>query len=133
MILYVDGGCSASNQKDMSKRNMIAVVTDDRGQVLIEKLQSGGSNNIAELMAVKEALLWCFVHGVYEVELMTDSRNNLAWVKSLKVGDHVNDKSAVQVLQTAIRALKKDVKFKLIWIPRDENLAGHYIESKYYL
>lgn len=133
MILYVDGGCSGNAQKDMTKRRMVSVVTDESGRVLIEKLEQGGSNNIAELLAVKEALVWAYVNKVAEVEILTDSRNNLAWVKGNSVGKGVNDRSAVMLLKNTIKVLRKDVRMKIIWIPRDKNLAGHYIENKYIL
>ena len=53
-ILYADGGCSGNDQPDLSKRKMVAVVSDEHGTVLIEKHEHGGSNNIAELIAVKK-------------------------------------------------------------------------------
>jgi ribonuclease HI len=55
---------------------MIGVVTDSTGFVLVEKSQQGGSN-IAELWAVKEALVWANDHGWTALEVRTDSRNNL--------------------------------------------------------
>ena len=58
--LYIDGGCSGNNQPDMTKRRMIAAVTDSEGQILMEdQILGRGSNNIAELWAVMLALTWC--------------------------------------------------------------------------
>lgn len=131
IVLYTDGGCSNNNSRDMSKRMMVAVVCDESGAVLIEKIQTGGSNNIAELLAVKEALLWAVVHKVGEVHILTDSKNNLAWVFGKKVGKKVNDRDAVFALKAAITAALQDVNLKMDWIPRERNLAGNYIESKY--
>ena len=133
MIIYTDGGCSGNGQKDLTKRKMIAIVTDEHGEVLVEKYQEGGSNNIAELLAVKEALMWCSTHNVKQVEVRTDSRNNLAWVRSRRVGKNVNDPGAVMYLKGAINALKGMIELKLVWVPREDNVAGHYIESKYLL
>ena len=133
MILHTDGGCSNNNQLDLTKRKMVAVVSDDAGNVLIEKTQEGGSNNIAELLAVKEALMWCFVNKVKEVEIKTDSRNTISWVFGRKVGKKINDRPTVMNLKTAIQALLQDIKLNLVWIPREENQAGEYIESKYSL
>lgn len=133
-ILYVDGGCEGNGQLDLNKRKMVAVVTDNRGVVLIDKHQEGGSNNIAELLAVKEALIWCSAHQISEVEIRTDSRNNLSWVLGKKVGKKVNDRVAVLNLKNAINAIKGTMKkFKIIWVPRENNLAGHYIEETYTL
>lgn len=133
MILNTDGGCSGNGQKDLSKRKMIAVVTDEGGNVIIEKFQDGGSNNIAELLAVKEALVWCFNSGVKNVEIITDSRNNISWVWNKKVGKKINDRAMVMNLKNTIDVLLRDIKLTLTWKPREENWAGIHIENKYQL
>jgi ribonuclease HI len=133
MVLYTDGGCSGNDQLDLSKRKMVAVVSDEQGKILIDKHQNGGSNNIAELLAVKEALLWCSVNKIANVEIRTDSMNNLAWVRGKKVGKKINDRDTVLALKTSIDACRQQVNLSLKWIPRARNLAGHYIEKKYQL
>lgn len=133
MILYIDGGCSGNSQKDLTKRKMIAVVTDEGGNVIIDKTIEGGSNNIAELYAVKEALMWCFNNKIKEVEIRTDSQNNIAWVWNKKVGKKLNDRNTVLLLKNAIDVFLRDIKLNLVWIPRADNWAGVYIESKYEL
>jgi len=55
---------------------MVAVVSDEHGKILIDKHENSGSNNIAELLAVKEALLWCSLNKIANVEIRTDSMNN---------------------------------------------------------
>jgi ribonuclease HI len=132
-ILYTDGGCSGNDQPDLSKRKMIAAVADERGVILVEKHQEGGSNNIAELLAVKEALIWCVTNKITDVEIRTDSKNNFAWVLGNKVGKKINDRDAVLVLKTSIDACRLQLALSLKWIPREQNLAGHYIEQKYQL
>ena len=129
LVLYTDGGCSHNDQLDVSKREMIAVVTDSTGAVLVERFQHGGSNNIAELLAVKEALAWAKDHGWDAVEIRTDSRNNFAWVDG-RIGKKLNDRHAVLDLYQTIRRLREHVRMELVWVPREENLAGHYIEEK---
>jgi ribonuclease HI len=131
--LYADGGCAGNEQRDCFKRKMVAVVSDDQGHILIDKHQEGGSNNIAELLAVKEALLWCVANKIGDVEIRTDSRNNLAWVLGKKIGKKLNDRDAVLNLKTAIDACRSKVNLTLTWIPREQNLAGHYIQHKYQL
>jgi len=132
-ILYTDGGCSGNDQRDLSKRTMIAAVTDERGTILIDRHQEGGSNNIAELLAVKEALEWCVAKKIGDVEIRTDSTNNLAWVLGKKVGKKINDRDAVLALKTSIDACRSRLNLSLKWIPREQNLAGHYVEKKYQL
>lgn len=130
-ILYTDGGCSGNDQPDTSKREMIAVVSDSNGNVLVEtQVHDGGSNNIAELLAVKEALVWATEHGYEAIEIRTDSRNNLAWVAG-RIGNKLNDRGAVLDLYESINRLRERVQVDLVWIPRDANLAGHYIEAVY--
>ena len=131
MVLYVDGGCSGNGQRDMARRRMVMVVTDAHGAVLLEDQDTGGSNNIAELRAVLDALRWCRSHEVFEVEIRTDSRNNLAWVNGLKVGRQINDRDAVLDLKARIERLREPMQVRLVWVPREKNKAGHYIESKH--
>jgi ribonuclease HI len=132
-ILYTDGGCSGNEQLDLSKRRMVAVVSDEHGTVLIDKRVEGGSNNIAELLAVNEALLWCVANKIGDVEIRTDSTNNLSWVRNKEVGKQINDRNAVIELKTSIDACQSQLSLSLKWIPRAQNLAGHYIEKKYQL
>jgi ribonuclease HI len=133
ITLYTDGGCSGNDQPDLAKRQMIAVVALTNGDVVVDKHQEGGSNNIAELLAVKEALLWASVNGYKDVKLKTDSRNNFAWVFGKKVGKHLNDRDHVLALKSSIAGILTDVKLEMFWVPRGENIAGHYIEQQYNL
>ncbi len=132
MKLYIDGGCSMSNQKDLSKRNMVSVVTDEDGEVLVEKQEKGGSNNIAEFLALKEALKYCVRKGIDRITIITDSRNNTFWFKKLKRGKQ-NDFERVFRIRRKINKLKKGIEINLIWEPRETNLAGQYIEDFYNL
>lgn len=128
ITLYADGGCSRNYQPNPSLRDMIAVVSDSDGRVVVEKTHHGGSNNIAELLAVKEALAWAVEQGCEAVEIRTDSRNNFAWVAG-RIGRKLNDRSAVLDLYETIRRLREKVHMELVWVPREENLAGWYIEE----
>ena len=130
-ILFTDGRCSGNEQRDPKRRQMVAVVTDENGKILVEKTQEGGSNNIAELLAVEEALAWAVDHKHHQIEIRTDSTNNLAWVHGTEVGRKINDRNAVLALKSSIDSLKSTVKFNLVHIPRSKNKAGHYIENKY--
>ena len=127
-VLYTDGGCFGNQFADLSRRDMRGVVTSEHGTVLKEFQAPGGSNNIAELRAVLLALQWCVDHDVPEVEIRTDSMNNFAWAMGKKPGKAINDRSAVLGLQAEIGALP--VVFKLVWVPRDENVAGCYLEQQ---
>ena len=130
MKLFIDGGCSNNDQLDQTKRKMVAVVTDFQGKVLVEKVKSGGgSNNTAELWAVQLAMDWARQHGHDELHITTDSRNNLAWTFG-KIGKKLNDRNAVLALREQIDELRSAIELELLWVPRKQNLAGHYIERK---
>lgn len=126
--LYVDGGCSGNGQFDLSKRKMVSVVTDESGAVISEQSAAGGSNNIAELLAVELALAYCESRNISAVKILTDSRNNLAWTFGKKVGKKLNDRALVIETKRRIDSLMLGRNVQMAWIPREQNRAGHYIE-----
>jgi ribonuclease HI len=130
MMLYVDGGCTGNAHRDLSKRRMVSVVTDAEGTVVRESARSGGSSNIAELEAVALALLVAEAAGATAVTICTDSRNNLSWVNGRKVGKKLNDRDAVLRLREEIARLRRGMALTLLWVPREENLAGHVLEER---
>jgi ribonuclease HI len=130
-ILFVDGGCSG-NGGPMKSRRMISVVADQFGKVLSEEKNNGGSNNIAEFIALKNAIKYAIEQGWKEVEIITDSMNNTHWFKKLKQGKQ-NDFAWVKKIKDEIDILKQKIEIDLIWRPREENRAGHYIEEQYNL
>jgi ribonuclease HI len=130
LTLYVDGGCSGNGQRDLNKRRMISVVTDEAGVVLKCSDYDGGSNNIAELIAVRDAIRWCGMMGIHQAQVMTDSKNNLAWTFNTDVGKTINDRETVLAIKAEITAaFDAGFDLTLTWVPRDENLAGVYIEK----
>lgn len=134
MNFYVDGGCSGNGQRVFSARKMVMIVTDDDGIVVSENTDVGGSNNIAELRAVRDALALAARCDLARVTVFTDSRNNLSWCDARsKLGKKLNDRVAVVALRSEIASLRERVEMTLVWIPREENKAGHYIERKYCL
>lgn len=133
MELFIDGGCSGNGQRDLSRRQMVAVVTDDEGHTLICKTDRGGSNNIAELWALVLAVEYAQLHGERELKVWTDSQNTIKWARCGKVGQDINDRARVVALQTRLAHLLMRVNLSLEWIPRDVNLAGHVIEQQYAL
>jgi ribonuclease HI len=129
IVLYTYGGCSGNNQPDAKKRTMVATVSDFAGTLLVHKSdQNGGSNNIAELWAVELALQWAADQKCEAVEIRTDSRNNLPWVRG-NVGMDVNDYDRVLQIKKSIDVLRQQVQLALIWVRREKNLAGFFLES----
>ena len=74
MKVLTYGDCTNTYQYDITKREMIIVVTDESVTPLVEKTRRSGSNNIAELWAIEEALLYARSCGVVELDLYSDSR-----------------------------------------------------------
>lgn len=139
MKLYVDGGCSFNNQPDISKREMVSVVADDNGSILDEITNHGGSNSIAELIAIEHALDWCVKNNIKKVHISSDSRTAISQFhkdeskRSAKSIRKMNDYEWYQAVKGRIDELKQLVEVELEWQGRDFNLAGHYIEEKYSL
>ena len=132
MLLYIDGGCSSNQNLDLSKRKMISVVSDENGNILIEKKNKGGSNNIAEFIALYEAIKWCVDNKIREVKIITDSRNNINWFRRLKKKEQ-NDFERVFKIRKKILSLEGLVRINLLWKSRWGNKAGQYIENKHKL
>ncbi len=106
---------------------MRIVVADETGTPLVEKTRHRGSNNIAELWAVAEAIMFAKHCGITGIHVFTDSKNNLAWLDG-NVGNNLNDRTSVMNLLEAITNLRRRVAMTVTWIPRERNLAGLYIE-----
>jgi ribonuclease HI len=102
-ILYTDGGCTNNNHTDVAKRAMSVAVVDDRGEVLVLKEEWGGSNNIAEFLAVKEALIWAKQQGYKALQIRTDSKNNLSWLEG-RIGTKINDRERVGRIYSEVAA-----------------------------
>lgn len=132
---YIDGGCSANNQTDQTKRVMVSVVTNDLGDVELECEYVGfGSNNIAEFMTLRSAIDIAIAEQYDSVKILTDSKNNIAWFnKKGHKFKKINDPILVSEIKQDIDKSKEEIEIELEWIPRDDNLAGHVIEEKHSL
>jgi ribonuclease HI len=126
MILYIDGGCTNSNQKNPKIRQMVWIVADETGKQLVEGKAYSGSNNIAEFWALKDALE--ILPENEENIIYTDSRNNLAWAEG-RFGKKLNDRETTWEIYKTIRENQKP--YTLTWIPREQNRAGWIIEKRY--
>jgi ribonuclease HI len=116
---------------------MISVVTDEVGVVVSEVENHGGSNNLAELIAVEHALEYAIGKGAKEVHIITDSQNNLRWIKrndaelkAQKCIRKMNDGEWYQAIKNRITLMQHEIKATFEWCPREDNVAGHYIEEK---
>jgi ribonuclease HI len=133
MELYVDGGCSGNGQLDLTKRRMVAVVCLPDATVVHESTHEGGSNNIAELLALEAAYRWAVTQGIKAVTIYTDSRNNLSWGQLKTPGKNINDRPRVLEIQARLAKFFYSVRATVRWVSRDHNVAGWHIEAKYRL
>lgn len=136
MLVYIDGSCE--NIFPVENRTMWVVVVDENGNLLTEDYEYGGSNNIAELLAVKKALSYAADNNIKELQIITDSTIAISWCKTpidkfisrvTKKKKAYNDGDRVINIRQDIDKLKTKVPFTIEWQPRDKNIAGIYIEE----
>lgn len=113
---------------------MVWVVMSEERELLVEERMKGGSNNIAELLGIRDALKWVTSEMVLDdILIRTDSKVALSWLSAEKFGTHLNNKELVLEIRREIDALRKEINVEFEWVPREKNKAGWYIESKYSL
>lgn len=130
LTLFIDGGCSGNYQKDPKNREMVSVVVGETGEVIREEHISGGSNNIAEFIALMMAMEYATEVREPDVTIITDSRNNIAWFnKTTKFSKKINDPEAVAKIKEEIEGMKKLLNVTIEWCSREVNMAGLYLDG----
>ena len=140
--IYVDGSCKGNEQPNIKKRRMYTCVVveelalakksirflgaNDGSDVAIV-LIPGGSNNIAELIAIESGLKIAIGLSYQEVLIKSDSSTALAWVKADEIKSHkINDPELTKKIHNLIKdkwiPMIQKVEFELV--PREKNLAG---------
>jgi ribonuclease HI len=128
-ILYTDGGCAGNSQRNQSQRIMRVAVLHEYGAVLVDRTARGGSNNLAELLAIEAALAWCARAPIAAVQVRTDSQNAINWIRHGRVGTTVNDPAATRRILARIAEWRQMIRATFTWLPRARNLAGQYLED----
>ncbi len=123
MRLYVDGGCSGNGGPSPQMRWVVCTEDSD---VVREGEHNGGSNNIAEYIAVSDALEYATEAGGSEVEILTDSKSNTSWWRR-GPNSKMDQELALEVYER-IKVLRGHLDAKLTWVPRHQNLAGLILE-----
>ena len=85
MEIYVDGACSNNGNDGIMGVGIVVVFSDN---ILMEKsiFLGKGTNNVAELLAIKEALLLAERNKFKTFTICTDSQNCIGWLsKNWKV------------------------------------------------
>lgn len=100
------------------------VICNQEGKILIhERIQKQGfTNNEAELLGVYEVLKFCAPFS----KIITDSMNTYYWIRK---GESGTRKDLNFLLQEAKR-IKNEKYIEIEWKPREQNLAGIYIEKQ---
>lgn len=123
-IYYVDAGTRANGTE---KQDSIAVVTDQGGLVLVEEHIGFMTNNEAEYTALNLCLLYLAQNRIKNVTILSDSR---LIVEQVNMNWKVKSSHLLQYRDAAIN-MNKQVVAMLKWVPREYNMAGHYIEESY--
>jgi ribonuclease HI len=130
MIYYTDAGTSHNGQKGFQKT--IVVVHDGR-RVLIERQIGDYSNNEGELTAIVLAIK------IGAKVIHTDSQIARGWILRGWTKKHENRMRKGKLTErhkkmiTRANEIFRSFNPEIIWVSRNENMAGHYIEDKYSL
>lgn len=80
------------------------------------------TNNEAELLGMTRALELATNNSI----IYTDSQNTIAWVKSGRPKARMD----LQPIASKAKKLAEKKNITIRWVPREENLAGIYLENK---
>jgi len=133
-ILYCDGACKSNNKKDQSQRRMFICYVDESipGHFQIRaRMQKGGSNNIAELLAIDQTLCYALNKGYKNILIRTDSQVVYHWIENGGIRGKVNNPEFTQKLLDRITRLRSwfiNLEFQIV--PRSLNKAGIKLEKK---
>lgn len=132
---YCDAGTANNGQKGNQKT--IIVVANEKGDVVLEKHIGDYSNNEGEILGIIASLKEFAKDD--PISVLSDSSVAVNWAnrgwtltneKSYKKGQ-LSERHKKYILMA--NELLTKTKSVISWIPREENLAGHYIEEKYKL
>lgn len=118
--LFVDGYTIGKNPSKFG--GGYCIMENDVILEEVEVKRMNFTNNEAELLGMTRALELADEGTV----IYTDSQNTIAWVRSGR------PKSRMDLLYMADRAkkMRRDKSVNIVWVPREENLAGIYLENK---
>ena len=131
-IVYVDAGCSNNGNENAELR---IAITDKEGKVLLDKPITSGTiedmpvtNNSGEFEAIIAAIKLTSRNGI----IYSDSQLAVNMLTSWYGGKGMKKwkphlREYVEIAREKL--IKK--KIKVYWIPREENLAGQFIEYMY--
>ena len=130
-VFYVDGQSIGNEQKGITRRARIAVVHQwsfnaDESKVFWKDV-GDKTNNEAEYLALIEALSLASKKAG-SIEIRSDSE---LIVKQMEGGYSVKDAELKPLWEKAQNLTVKLGAVRLKWVPRDENLAGLWLEGRW--
>ena len=136
--LYVDAGTRDNGRR--GHQQTVIAVCDRFGTVLLERWIGDYTNNEGEIVAVVSALEE--IAPGESKTIFSDSTIAVNWTlkgwnpklrnKHRKaVGEKLNDRLALYIDKAGALLLNSESSIE--WLPREKNLAGHYIEKTYAL
>ena len=120
MEVYVDGGC-----KNNPGQMRIAVTVPATGFSVVKEL-GNGTNNKAEYLSLLYALI--YVKHLQPKEKVVIKSDSSLVVNQINGHYKVKSNSVKQLYQKAIRLLQQLPNVKVVYTPREENLAGRLLE-----
>lgn len=118
MIIYFDGGCNPNP-------GMMETCYVVNGKEVYDRRNFGiGTNNVAEWSALIDALLHCEENGYTNVTIYGDSK----LVVNQAMGTWKIKKDEFNLFKSEADRIRSKVKANIVYVPRDKNLAGIYLE-----
>lgn len=118
MIIYTDGACKG-NPGPMG----VGIIIGDKE---ISKYLGKGTNNTAELTAIKIALEEAKKLELNEFELRSDSE----WSVKILNGEYKCKQPHLCKILTEINILRKNMKIKFTWIDRSQNAKADQLANE---
>ncbi len=130
-VFYIDGQSIGNEQKGIPRKARIAVVHEwssnaDESKVFWKDV-GDKTNNEAEYLALIEALSLASKKAG-SIEIRSDSE---LIVKQIEGGYRVKDPELKPLWEKAQNLVVKLGSVRLKWVPRDENLAGLWLEGRW--
>src|SRR5262245_56102269 len=122
-VLYTDGGSIGNGRLDQRAR--MAVFDAELGRIVVDEALGALTNNEAEYRAIEAGLDYAAAGRLGPIELRSDSQ---LCVNQIRGQWKVKDPRLTPAL--ARRRRKRVANGgRITWVPREQNLAGRYLEG----
>lgn len=136
-IISTNGGYSFNNIKDQTKHQMIIAFVDAQipnHREVRTANQRGGSNNLAQIMAIYESLRYAIGMNYKKLLIKTDNHTAYWWFKNRKPKEEskaeINNSVLTQKILDRIAKMKPWFEhLDIVLVPRKENPAGYVLEE----